>query len=1404
MAEVLIVAGDKSESMSLAQVLQQAGFGVRTFGAAAEALRGLEHAPADLILYDLYLPGDDHFELCRSIKSNGRFARVTVAGHSRQVDPSRILRCLEAGADGFLSLARPAAELVAAVGRIVARGPRTASTDGGRVLISFRGQPYALGIDREHLLDVLVSTFDDFHDVNEHLKDQIVQRDKSEQYARMIVDSAYDACLGMDADGRIVTWNPRAEEIFGWSRAEALGQAVAETIIPPRHRAGHWSGLQRFLKTGQGRVLNKNLQMTALHRDGREFPIELTISAIKLENTYRFHAFVRDITERKRAEEELRASEARFRDLFENASDLIQSVAPDGSYRYVNPAWRAAMGYTEDEVARLRLPQVLHRDCLGECMEMFQKLMRGESLGRIQAKFVTKDGRTIEVEGNTSVHFEDGKPQATRGVFRDVTERNRVEAELRKQREFIDAVLDCTDAGIVVCDPQGRIVLFNRMLREIHGLPNDSVPPEEWAQHFDLYKPDGRTQLRLKEVPLFRAMRGEHVDSEEVVIAPKNQPRRTVLVSASPIMDGGGQRLGAVLSLHDISERKRAEEELRKREAQLREFNRVLMDLAVHDSILGSNMNLAMSHFTQTVARSLNVARCSVWLLNLDQTDLVCFDLYETAKGVHANGADIDPRSCPGYFRALEAEQIVAADDARADPRTRELTDGYLTPFGITSMLDGPLRLGGRVVGALCNEHVGPPRKWSQEEQNFAVSVASLISLTLEANERKQAEEEARAARDAAEAANRAKSSFLANMSHEIRTPMNAIIGMTELALDTQLNAEQRDYLELVRKSADNLLGIINEILDFSKIEAGRLELETIEFNLHELVGDVLSTLAPRAWQKGLELAGRVAPEVPEILDGDPVRLRQVLVNLVGNAIKFTENGEIYVEVRPDPDAGSGARERLRFLVRDSGIGVPKDKQGLIFDPFTQADSTTTRKYGGTGLGLTISSRLVSLMGGQIWVESEPGEGSVFVFTAAFGRPASTVRAEPARTWDEVRGLAVLVVDDNATNRRILEESLKQWNMKPTMADGGAPALAALDRAKNVGEPFALVILDVQMPGMDGFELAEAIKARPELTGATIMMLTSGGRPGDAARCRELGIAAYMTKPVRQADLRRAIQMALGSAPREQGETLAAAEGSDAVRPLRILLAEDNPVNQKLAIRLLEKRGHWITVANNGREALELWERDPFDMILMDVQMPVLDGLSTATAIREREPARGTHIPILAMTAYAMKGDRDRCLDAGMDDYVSKPIRSEELCAAIARLAGGKSEAAPRPSVNGSPVDQLRQLVAWDEALSYVGDDVDLLRDLTGTFLEECPSWLANLDAALNRNDPPAVQEAAHPFKNSLQLLGAKAAGDLVYRLEKMGRDQKLEGADDLRKALEVELKKLLPALRRFASVRTT
>jgi two-component system sensor histidine kinase/response regulator len=753
--------------------------------------------------------------------------------------------------------------------------------------------------------------------------------------------------------------------------------------------------------------------------------------------------------------------------------------------------------------------------------------------------------------------------------------------------------------------------------------------------------------------------------------------------------------------------------------------------------------------------------------------------LEDPTQAVGRTDADIFRSEHASEAFADEQEIILTGQSVVGKEEEETWPDGHKT-WVLTNKV--PLRDSrGQVLGTMGISYDITARKLAQQELALKADELTRTNATLEQ------------LAQAAEAASRAKGEFLANMSHEIRTPLNGVIGMTDLTLETELTREQRDYLETVKLSADSLLNVINDILDFSKIEAGKVDLEEIDFDLRECIEGALKTLALRADEKGLELLCEVSASAMETVVGDPGRLRQILINLIGNALKFTVEGEVGLKVEVESIKEKTAT--FRFTVSDTGIGIVPEKLNAIFESFSQADSSTTREFGGTGLGLTICRRLVELMGGRIWVESEFGVGSQFHFKVDLGIAAKhkAIAVSPTDTLI-LRGVKVLIVDDNRTNRRILDGLVRQWEMNPTASADGETALVELSAAYNASEPFGLILTDMHMPKMDGFGLVEQIKKRPELSTSTIMMLTSGSQRGDAARCEELGIAAYLQKPVRQMELREAIARALSARERTENVPLITrySQGDTGTKKsLQILLAEDNPVNQKLALRLLEKRGHQVLVASNGKQALAQMYARPFDLVLMDVQMPEMDGLEATKLLREREKSSGHHQAVVAMTALVMKGDRERCIEAGMDNYLSKPIRSQEL---DDMLDGFMNRNYSTVASVGPSATQLPAVCA-EELLERVDGDRIFVQELVDIFRADYPLQISSMREAVEKSDSATLQRAGHTLKGALKNLAAPTASILASELEEMGKSGENDLAASKIAQLETEVIRVVDAL---------
>jgi PAS domain S-box-containing protein len=961
------------------------------------------------------------------------------------------------------------------------------------------------------------------------------------------------------------------------------------------------------------------------------------------------------------------------------------------------------------------------------------------------------------------------------GVGIDVTERKRAERDLRESQKLMDSVLSQLPGLAYRClvDKRWTVLFASGQFRPIGGIDAEDLAAGR-IFYGDLLHPEDaeRCAQNVAEAVAKR----EPYENEHRIFDREGNVKWILARGRGVFAEDGTFQFLDGLNI-DITERKRTEEALRQANARL--------DLAVRGSNVGIWENdMSGGDFRTGKVHCINI---------LEQLG---FPPPEDATSTYATVTQtVHPEDRPGIQEALRAYFAGEVPEYEVEFRARHRDGSWRWILA---------------RGVAVRDAAGQPVR-------FAGTRIDITDL-------KRIEEELRQAKETAEAASQAKSEFLANVSHEIRTPMNAILGMTDLALDTPLTDEQRNYLTIVHSSADALLHVINDLLDFSKIEAGKLELDPANFSLRQVLGETLRALAPRAHKKGLELIGRIDPTVPEALVGDSIRLRQILLNLVGNAVKFTDEGEVEVRVSAvsggvvSGECAEGASAtthhsplttHLRFTVRDTGIGIAPDKQKKIFQAFEQADNSTTRRYGGTGLGLSIASRLAELMGGGISVQSALGRGSTFHLTARFGHQGAEPGGGPPPV--DLRGLRVLVADDNETNRLILDEWLRRWRAEPTAVAGGVQALNALWRGLALRRPYALALLDGRMPGMDGVALATEIARSPELAGCRTILLTSGDHPGGPAQRREAGIAAAAMKPLQQEELLAVIRRALAppADPRgpggldgsgRAGGTVRPVSGGSvpgADRPLRILLAEDNELNQQVAHHFLARQGHTVRIAKNGLEALAALEADPFDVLLLDLHMPEFDGFRVVETVRARERGTDRHLPIVALTARSMKGDRERCLRAGMDEFVAKPVRRAELFAAIARVRAGhpeivgargtEDEVGPEPARTPDVLDAVLLLSACD------GDGA-LLEQMIAVAQTSVPAHLSAVGRALAAGHAPGVRESAHKLCGLVSAFST-AAATAAQRLEEVAAAGALGEAGGQYEALADMIGRLLPLL---------
>ncbi len=1053
----------------------------------------------------------------------------------------------------------------------------------------------------------------------------------------------------------------------------------------------------------------------------------------------------------------VRQQQKRAEAIIETSFDALVSMNEQGAVVDWNPAAESIFGWSREEVLGRQLADVIVPDRFREAHMSGLRRFLEEGVGpvlnrRLELAALRRDGSEIPVEVtifapariDTAPGSNDEGDDAPHFLFnaflRDLSDRDSAEAALRQSESFYHSLLDNTPIHVLCKDLEGRFTYANQSVCGILGVTADQVL--------------GKTDFEFFPDDLARKYQEDdrRVVASGKVLETIEENRTGTQVSyfeikKAPVRDTEGNVAGVQVIFWDVTSRRQAEHELQHE----RDLLHTLME-NIPDSI----------YFKDLESRFIRVSRSLVEK----------FGHSEYREILGKTDADLFSEEHAGPARADELEVIRTGEGIIGKLEKETWTTGETTWVSSSKL---PLRDKNR-------------------------NIVGTFGVSRDLTELKQTADELRQAKEDAEAANRAKSDFVANMSHEIRTPMNGIIGMSQLLGSTDLTRDQADYLKMIRTSADSLLRIIDDVLDFSKIEAGKLELDSLVFSLRDCVEKTAQTLGVRAAEKGLELICHVDSELPNNLIGDPGRLRQVIINLVGNAIKFTHEGEVLIEVRPVELKDDEIQ--LRFAIRDTGIGIPQELQQRVFKEFVQADTSTTRRYGGTGLGLAISSQLVNMMGGQVSIESEVGKGTTFRFTARFG--VSSEQPPSHRTQlSALAGMPVMVVDDNSTNRRILDEMLASWQLKPKVVESGPAALAELQRAVANEETYRLVLLDCMMPDMDGFDLAQKILKESQFDTPTMIMISSAARPGDAVRCRELGISRYMTKPIVQSEL---LETILGAVDGGYSAAAVAASTDQEIvaidRQLNVLLAEDGVINQRVATGFLEQQNHSVTLATNGREAVEAYARDQYDVVLMDVQMPEMDGLEATAAIRELERESGKHTPIIAMTAAAMKGDREICMAAGMDAYVAKPIDPAEMYSAIHQCIGDVVAREVRgdnhegaPNVAAPPEPDPSEVFNLDEAVKRIPGGKENFQQLATILIAECPKLLSQIEDAIQTEAAVELQRAAHTLKGSADIFAAQRVVSAARILETMGKENSLGGALNSLEELKREVDHMLSSV---------
>jgi PAS domain S-box-containing protein len=1308
------------------------------------------------------------------------------------------------------------------------------------------------------------------------ITEDVTERKQAEeelQRTHFAIDSALEGMAWINKNFNYIYVNEGMCRMLGYTREEFLSLKPSDLDLsfPQVPTAELWVEMREvksLVREGSFR-----------RKDGTTFPAEIIINHVIFKNEEYIFNIMRDITERKQAEEKLQESEERYRDLFENASDMIQSVDGQGKFVYVNKKWKEVLGYSDEEINQLKFTDVLRIDQIPHCVELFKKIMAGETAEDVEVIFVTKTGREIFASGFVSPRRKDGKFIASRAIFRNVTERKQAEQLLRTSEAQLSIAMRIAKLGYWEYDVVKDLFTFNdhfysifrTTVEEVGGYTMSSA---RYAQLF--VHPDDAHLVAIEVKKSIEATDPNFVSQLEHRIIYADGEVGYISVRIYLVKDDQGRTIKTFGANQDITERKRAEEELN------RLSNAVSMS---RDSIVVSDLegkivevNQAAMNMYGTDEKNDLVGRNYLELIVPEDRQKMLVSTQEALRNGYVESREYQIITKPGNIVPIELSATVLKDQngkpsgfvsiirditehRKAEEALRKSEHRYRSYIELTDQLAWITNANGEAMEdipdwrkytgqsfeeikgqgwskALHPDDVEPSlqawmeavktksafeteyriRRYDGVYRNFLARgipefnqegiIQEWVGTCIDVTELKKTEENLRKSMEEAKESNRLKSEFLANMSHEIRTPMNAIIGMTGITLDTKLTDEQREYLRIVKESSYSLLGLLDDILDLSKIEAGRVELENINFDLRSVVDSVIDTLNTRAAAKGLELACFIDSAVHPFLRGDPARLRQILLNLGGNAIKFTEKGEVAIQV--ELQAETEKYTTLLFSVTDTGIGVPKDKTAEIFKSFTQADGSTTRKYGGTGLGLSISKRLVELMQGEIAVESQIGKGSRFWFKIKLEKQQGIQEIHPHFTYSP-RGCRILVVDDNQTNRTILIKILESFHYVPAAVESGKKAIPILKQSLEQNKPFDLVLLDMQMPEMDGEETLRLIQNDPRIKEIPVVILTSIGQRGDTNRLEALGAAGYLLKPVKQSQLYDTIITILSKKKKYQAEPWVTPKIDSPTisepihKGVRLLVAEDNPMNQKLAVTLLERAGFSVEAVENGKLAVEAIEQTDYDLVLMDVQMPEMDGFEATRAIRRMQGEK-RHTPIIAMTAHVMKGDQERCLAEGMDDYVSKPIEPQAMFKVIGKWIGTSVTEETTPAVEevrerqpdpGIPVDK-------ENVLRRLDGDMDMFKELMTEFLSYVPEHVGNLEKAVGKADVKWVIREAHTIKGAAGNLGANNLAEFALRLEQLGRTGNLDRGENLIADLKNELKRVDEYARQSLGIEST